>query len=126
MMCERTEDGMRYTGPGDLAQYYRWAFDGDCGISSKTIVQALTGAEVLGSWHPGPPLDSDDFGRCMRALDRFPWLRAELHRLPELHKSWPSALNDEWERLEFLCRNGDSAQLTAILRRILSQPRSLP
>lgn len=129
---ERAEGGMLYTGPGDHVQYYQWALGSDSGISSKTIVQALTGAEVLGSWHPSPPFDVADFGRCVRLLDLFPWLREGLFRLPQLHSSWPQALSDEWAQLEALYREelaentGEAPRLYARLREIVNLKRVQP
>lgn len=103
LFYERAGDrSMRYTGPGDLLQYFRWSQSDDAGISSRTIVHALTGAEVLHPYHASPPLDAGDFGRCVRMLDLFPWLRDGLHQLPALHANWPAALSREWPALEAL------------------------
>lgn len=119
LFYKRGNGGMVYTGPGDHCQYYAWMTGGDAGTSSKTIVESLTGALVLGSSHPYPPRDGADFGRCLRMLDTFPWLRAGLHRLPELHSSWPKWLVDEqWAELEQLCRDRGPKALGTLSARL--------
>lgn len=83
-------------------RYYDWADGPDSGISSKTIVQTITGARVLGTWQPGAPRDPDDFGRCSRLLALFPELRTRLHVVADqLGGEW-RALVEHWDELEAL------------------------
>ena len=89
--------------PARLEPYYEWAVGGDAGISSKTLVQAITGAKLLGTWGASPPRDPDDFGRCYRVLERFPELRAQLHVVAEKHPEW-AGLVAHWGELEALWR----------------------
>lgn len=87
--------------PKNLSAYYDWADGPDSGISSRTIVRAITGAHVLERWEPSPPWDDDDFGRCSRVLKRFPELRPQLHKVAEAHPAWRT-LVDAWDELEAL------------------------
>lgn len=119
LFYKRIRAGMVYTGPGDHCQYFAWSTGGDSGISSKTVVVALTGAAVLGTSHPGAPLDAGDFGRCKRMLERFPWLRIGMPRLPELFSSWPRALSESWEELEALYVEGTVVDPIAVSAGVL-------
>lgn len=75
----------------------RWMLSRDTGSSSKFLASVTTGipGERLGSH----PYDTDDFGRCVRLLERVPSLRAKLNRLKKHGHVW-STLVDEWEVLE--------------------------
>jgi len=84
-----------------LARYYAWADGPDSGMSSKTIVWALTGAAVLSKFGGSRPLDPDDFGRCYRMLKLFPELRERLHELPTKLPDW-AGLVKHWSELEQL------------------------
>lgn len=79
-----------------------WCHGQDTGISSRAILQFMTGAHVV---DPMPPGDSWDFGRCERLLRLFPsWRR----RMPALAKAlgkrdkrWRPLVR-EWARLRKL------------------------
>jgi hypothetical protein len=87
-------------GPGrpELAPYYDWSDGPDSGISSKTLVQVITGAS-LGVRQPSMPLDPGDFGRCYRVLQRFPELRSQLGKVAEAYPEW-RLLVQAWDELE--------------------------
>lgn len=84
------------------ADYWRrvveWSHGDDTGLSSKAILQFMTGARVRDPFEPG---DQWDFGRCYRLLKLFPsWRR----RLPEIGKKFPNwrGLVRDWRKLERL------------------------
>lgn len=87
--------------PASTEKYYEWSSAGDAGVSSRTIVQTLTGARLLGNRGPCTPSDPDDFGRCYRVLRLFPELRARLHEVADKHHAW-RGLIDNWTELEAL------------------------
>lgn len=84
-----------------LERYYEWALGPDSGISSKTIVQAITGAYVLDPHRASVPRDPADFGRCSRLLAKFPELRTKLSLVSDEHPEW-TALVAHWDELEGL------------------------
>jgi len=78
--------------------WYRWYRGGDSGLSSETIFQVMTGIPV--KW-TSTPMDSGDFGRCSRLLDRFPKWRDRLGEVSEQFPEW-KLLIDNWSKLELL------------------------
>ena len=80
-------------------QYHRWAISGDAGISSKTIILVLRGVDLLGTTPPSPPHDPSDFGRCLRMLQQFHWLRPFLPMVAAKYPEW-SGLIAHWNELE--------------------------
>lgn len=98
----RAKHKRELAGPGLLDQYYDWAHGGDSGLSSKALVQAITGASLLAVADAGRyPLDPDDFGRCSRVLAKFPELRTQLSKVAALGPVW-AALIEHWDELEQL------------------------
>ena len=83
--------------PDVLKPYYEWALTGNSGMSSKTLVQAITGATL--EMYPCTPSDPSDFGRCYGVLKLFPELRSQLHIVAEKHPEW-RALVEHWDELE--------------------------
>lgn len=96
-----------------------WLHGTDTGASSLTIFSVLSSlfgggpAMERGTIHgvsfsPGIPRDPDDFGRCVRLLEWFPWWRA---RLPEVVAKYPAwaPLVAEWDALEALYREESAA-----------------
>lgn len=78
--------------------WYKWYRGGDSGLSSETIFQVMTGIPV--KW-TSTPMDSADFGRCSRLLDRFPKWRDRLHEVSEQFPEWKQLI-DNWSKLESL------------------------
>ena len=79
-----------------------WYASGTTGLSAETMVCALLGVDTR---RRSLPWDCGDFGRCVRALEWMPWLRDELHRLPDLRPEW-KPLVDNWDKLEALHEKG--------------------
>jgi hypothetical protein len=77
----------------------RWLLSRDTGASSKFLASVTTG--IPGERHGSHPYDTDDFGRCVRLLERVPSLRAKLHRMKRHGYVW-SMLVNEWDQLESL------------------------
>jgi hypothetical protein len=99
-----------------IGKYYEWANGGDSGLSSKALVQKITGAKLLaGSNERRHPLDPDDFGRCYRVLRRFPELRDGLHLAAELSPEW-ERLVGAWVEFEALYESGEHPLLYAQMR----------
>lgn len=80
--------------------YYRWALGHDSGVSSMTIMQALTGIRCL-RHGPDVPHDPADFGRCYRMLVLFPELRPRIGEVADTFPIWRK-MADAWDELESL------------------------
>lgn len=110
------------------AAYYDWADGPDAGISSKTIVRAITGASVIRWRMEGVPLDPSDFGRCVRVLERFPELKPQLHVVAEKYPEW-RGLVDAWPELEALYAEelptGKAPKLYARMQALLEEHRNV-
>ena len=81
---------------------WEWLSSGDTGLSSETIWHVMTGLALpRAHWFPSTPLDSGDFGRCHRLLERIPEWR---DRLPEVAARYPewTGLVREWTALSTL------------------------
>jgi hypothetical protein len=99
-----------YGAPESMRAYVEWANGGDSGISSATMLGAITGHNFLNDgrvgsyrWRPDVPHDPGDFGRCYRLLERFPELRPQLHKVAEKHPEW-ARLVERWAELEAMYR----------------------
>src|SRR5690606_25893902 len=87
--------------------YVEWANGDDSGISSLTLLSAITGVNFLDDgrhrWRPDIPHDPSDFGRCVRLLDSFPELRPQLSKVAEKHSRWAPHV-ERWAEFEALYR----------------------
>lgn len=119
----RVEDVERGPVKPELMPYYDWANGPDSGLSSKTIVQILTGAFVLGRWGFYAPADPDDFGRCHRVLKRFPELRSRLSEVAERCEQWVPLVS-EWDALTRLYEE-ELAEATGSMPRLYARMREL-
>ena len=113
-----------------------WLLLGRTGISSKTIVYALTGINIESFIKCGVsimifdqprfdvPYDTSDFRRCHLLLELFPEWRA---RLPEVAEKFPKwkPLVDAWDELEALYaeeinrKDGTAPKLYARMKELL-------
>lgn len=113
-----------------------WLLLGRTGISSKTIVYALTGINIESFIKRGVsimifdqprfdvPWDPSDFRRCHLLLELFPEWRA---RLPEVAEKFPKwkPLVDAWDELESLYaeeitrKDGTAPKLYARMKELL-------
>lgn len=94
----------------EMLGYYQWACGGDAWISSKTIIYALRGVDLLGTTPPSPPLDPSDFGRCLRILQRFHWLKPFLPMVAAKYPEW-AGLVAHWNELEAEYMTADESGL---------------
>jgi hypothetical protein len=85
------------TAPGSVT-LEAWWNGYDAGVSSKTIVYALTGRTTSPT---NVPLDPDDFGRCYRLLQRFPEFRPRLGEVARKFPEW-KGLVAHWDELSAL------------------------
>lgn len=72
-----------------------WIASGDTGASSKCLANAMCALPHDGSY----PMDSGDFGRCLRLLDAVPELRGRLNAMRGINEYW-NALIENWALLE--------------------------
>jgi len=80
----------------EQTNYYEWLTGSNTGVSSKTIMMALLGAEYSGH---DVPHDWGDFGRCYSMLKQFPELREDLFEVVNVHPYWMPFI-DCWIWLE--------------------------
>lgn len=80
-------------------EWLDWLASGDTGISSKTMLSAITGIPI--SERPDVPGDIADVGRCVRMLRKCPDLRGQLQKVIDKHKEWMPYI-DCWKELEKL------------------------
>ena len=103
----------QFGAPASMKPYVDWVNGGDSGISSKTLLSAITGVNFMDRFGPGVPRDPADFGRCYRLLERFPELRPQLSKVAEKHPVW-TRLVERWSDLEVMYRAAiDSGAETA-------------
>jgi len=69
---------------------------GDTGVSSETLLYAALRIELKLSGYPNDP---DDLGRCIRMLDRLPWVRERAFVILSSKNSVWSRLINEWDTL---------------------------
>jgi hypothetical protein len=79
-------------------QCLEWLASGDCGISSKTMLYAITGIPTDRHDHPH---DISDVGRCVRMLRKLPFLRPKIEAVTEKFPHWMPFI-DCWQHLERL------------------------
>ena len=82
-----------------LPGLFQWLANGKRGISSETMVQHLTGVDVLGDWHMSHPHDPDDLDRCLQLLEAVPALRQMLPKMATASPAW-AALVAHWDDVE--------------------------
>jgi len=78
-----------------------WVKNGERGISSEVMFQAISGQ--LLTKYKSPPSDPDDFKRCYLLLELIPEWKDELFKLKGLSASW-SSLVDDWDKFEVLLK----------------------
>lgn len=72
-----------------------WLLGDDTGASSKTILSVMTGNKIS---YPSVPIDTSDFGRCVRILEKFPDWKVRLNEVSELYPEW-GPLVEAWSEL---------------------------
>lgn len=77
-------------------EWLEWLAGGDTGISSKTMLEAITG---IPTDRFDIPYDIADIGRCVRMLRQFPDLRPQIEKVMIKHKEWMPFI-DCWKELE--------------------------
>lgn len=87
-----------------------WLAGADRGISSNTIVQALTGRVLLTDFGPDVPHDAGDFGRCRRLLEAVPEFRPRLAEVAALYPAWGPFV-EAWDELTDLHLKGKWKEL---------------
>lgn len=87
------------SAPND--EEWAWYSGGDTGLSSITIFVAMTGCRPPKYFEPHLPLDSADFGRCYRLLQRFPAWRSNIEHVGRAFPLW-RPLVAEWEAMTAL------------------------
>lgn len=93
-----------YGAPASMKPYVDWANGPDSGISSRTLLSAITGRSFLPyRFGPDVPHDPADFGRCVRLLDNFPELRPQLAKVAEEHPRWAGHVA-RWAEFEAMYR----------------------
>ena len=76
-----------------------WLRNGERGISSETIFEAMTGIP-LGQKH-NTPQDPSDFNRCYMLLLTVPEFRGRIKEVGEAFPDWKPLINN-WDELEHL------------------------
>lgn len=95
-----------YGAPASMKAYVEWANGPDSGISSRTLLSAITGVNFTflhGRNYADVPHDPADFERCFRLLERFPELRPQLGKVAEEYPAW-NRLVERWVELEAMYR----------------------
>lgn len=77
-------------------EHLDWLSSRDTGISSKTMLSAITGIPVGCC---DIPYDIADVGRCVKMLRALPDLRSQLSKVIEVHNHWMPFI-DCWKELE--------------------------
>jgi hypothetical protein len=79
-----------------------WLRNGERGISSETIFEALTGIPLVsGVWGYSTPRDPSDFYRCYKLLKAVPEFRNRIKEVGEQFPHW-KPLVENWDELEVL------------------------
>lgn len=79
-------------------EYLDWLSSNDTGISSKTMLEAIT---EIPTGRCDIPYDMADVGRCVRMLRKFPDLRPQIGKVISKHIEWMPFI-DCWKELERL------------------------
>lgn len=91
-----------------------WFGCGDTGLSSVCMVRHFLGREQDEIHHPH---DADDFGRCLRFLERFPAYREKIPTLTTLSVVW-AGIVERWSELETAYQEKRFNDVTNILERL--------
>lgn len=72
----------------------KWLVGRDTGASSRAML-----CVALDLPHDGSdPLDPSDLGRCLRLLERMPWVRDAFPKIRDISPTW-AELIDRWDEL---------------------------
>lgn len=82
-----------------------WTANGNIGVSSNTILHAITGKSVYGESRD-IPYDWSDFKRCVELLKHAPELTPYLHLVAETYPQWIPIIR-EWDALMVSYKNPD-------------------
>lgn len=100
---------------GEALTYLAWAVGEDHGASSSAMFTRLTGLPsddgAIGSW----PFDLDDFGRCVRLVERFPVFAQHLEYLRGISSQWDHIVSN-WPRLVQAYQHDDAEIVREVLR----------
>lgn len=99
-----------------MARANEWILGDDTGRSSITIWARMMGSAAP-SGRSSPPLDSSDFGRCLRLLDKIPEWRPRLGEMSHQGPAW-AALISHWDELERLYREGSAVDCSRRIREL--------
>ncbi len=91
----------------------KWFASSDTGTSSKCLIYFLTIKEVGIKDYP---FDSADLGRCIRALEKLPFLQKDLIKAKEISKEWEYII-DNWSLLIDLFKREKYQEVYAILNK---------
>lgn len=102
----------------DMPKLTQWWLGVDVGLSSAAIFavfSSLHQSDAANFSNGAVPLDSADFGRCMRLIEKFPEWRDHLNKVADAYPEtkWPSIVA-RWDELEKL----DAPAVTKILASI--------
>lgn len=108
-----------------LKKIVAWLCSSDTGVSSKTMVSAITGVPME---DVDVPHDPSDFGRCHRLLTAVPELREHLALVSKKYPKWNEIIGN-WDRLTSLYLRdlsiGRSHELYRILRSFRQESNSI-
>ena len=86
-----------------LIDAIKWLLSDDTGTSSETILAAALDIKFKGLFSWDAPSDPSDLGRCIRLLDKLPWIKDLA--FSEIFKSgsvnWKNIINN-WDILQSL------------------------
>jgi hypothetical protein len=82
------------------SDYRHWLIRGEVGISSQTLLFAITGIRGRSDDYC-IPADPDDFRRCYLLLQAFPELRRQLPKVAETFPAW-AKLVAHWDQIQAL------------------------
>lgn len=90
--------------PIELSYFVDWLANGERGMSSETIVAAVTGQSVGKFGNTHHPYDPTDLNRCMKLLDAYPLTRLVFKdAVRGLSDTW-ARMADRWDEMEGLLR----------------------
>mgnify|MGYP000628034230 CR=1 FL=1 len=89
----------------DLEQIFEWTSKGNIGVSSNTMLFAITGKSVYGKSRDIPG-DWADFNRCMELVNTVEIVKSNLQKVAEVYPKWKPIIR-EWDVLVKLWEKGD-------------------